>query len=136
MLQGQNIGLLIVKIRNLGPYLTQAKLKDFWGNFPNIYFELLIFISPYTMNTMQSDSSVEGSNSSPLLFEMLPKVNQEGSQWTDCEVRDAINLIYQNLLKLDSYLSDLVSVPVVFLFFVLLNRQLSQKFKPMVSIII
>ncbi|XP_059430328.1 protein DGS1, mitochondrial [Corylus avellana] len=59
--------------------------------------------------TRQSDSSVEGSNSSPLLFEMLPKVNQEGSQWTDCEVRDAINLIYQNLLKLDSYLSDLVA---------------------------
>ncbi|KAK7847380.1 protein DGS1, mitochondrial isoform X2 [Quercus suber] len=57
----------------------------------------------------QSDSSVEGSYSLPLLFEKLPGVNQEGSQWTDCEVRDAINLIYQNLLKLDSYLSDIVA---------------------------
>jgi hypothetical protein len=46
---------------------------------------------------------------------MLPKVNQEGLQWTDCEVRDAINLIYQNLLKLDSYLSELVRVPMVLL---------------------
>ena len=70
------------------------------------------------MNTMQSDSSGEGSHSSPLLFEMLPKVNQEGLQWTDCEVRDAVNLIYQNLLKLDSYLSELVRVPMVFFCFV------------------
>ncbi|KAE8037586.1 hypothetical protein FH972_010164 [Carpinus fangiana] len=60
-------------------------------------------------STHQSDSSGEGSYSSPLLFEMLPKVNQEGLQWTDCEVRDAINLIHQNLLKLDSYLSELVA---------------------------
>uniref|UniRef100_A0A2N9FXL1 Uncharacterized protein n=1 Tax=Fagus sylvatica TaxID=28930 RepID=A0A2N9FXL1_FAGSY len=60
----------------------------------------------------QSDSSVEGSYSLPLLFEKLPGVNQEGSQWTDCEVRDAINLIYQNLLKLDSHLSVLVGVPL------------------------
>ncbi|XP_030959019.1 protein DGS1, mitochondrial [Quercus lobata] len=57
----------------------------------------------------QSVYSVEGSYSLPLLFEKLPGVNQEGSQWTDCEVRDAIDLIYQNLLKLDSYLSDIVA---------------------------
>ncbi|XP_050282783.1 protein DGS1, mitochondrial [Quercus robur] len=57
----------------------------------------------------QSVYSVEGSYSLPLLFEKLSGVNQEGSQWTDCEVRDAINLIYQNLLKLDSYLSDIVA---------------------------
>ncbi|KAK6138263.1 hypothetical protein DH2020_028010 [Rehmannia glutinosa] len=37
------------------------------------------------------------------------EVNQEGSQWTDCEIRDAINLIYENLRRLDSYLSLLVS---------------------------
>ncbi|KAJ7960495.1 protein DGS1, mitochondrial [Quillaja saponaria] len=56
-----------------------------------------------------SDSSVDGSYSVPLLFEKLPEVNQEGSQWTDCEVRDAINLVYKNLHKLDSYLAVLVS---------------------------
>ncbi|CAL5401090.1 unnamed protein product [Camellia sinensis] len=53
----------------------------------------------------QSDSSVDGSYSFPLMFEKLPKMNQEGSQWTDCEIRDAINLIYENLHKLDSYLN-------------------------------
>ncbi|XP_010651562.1 protein DGS1, mitochondrial isoform X2 [Vitis vinifera] len=58
--------------------------------------------------TRQSDSSVDGSYSFPLVFEKLPDVNQEGSQWTDCEIRDAINLIYQNLYKLDSYLSILI----------------------------
>lgn len=58
--------------------------------------------------TRQVDSSVDGSYSSPLMFEKLPEVNQEGSQWTDCEIRDAINIIYQNLHQLDSYLSLLV----------------------------
>lgn len=57
----------------------------------------------------QVGSSVDGSYSSPLLFEKLPDINQEESQWTDCETRDAINLIYINLDKLDSYLSLLVA---------------------------
>lgn len=63
---------------------------------------------------MQSDSSVEGSYSFPLLFEKLPEINQEGSQWTDCEIRDAINLVYENLHKLDSYLSSIVRASVPF----------------------
>ncbi|CAL5340109.1 unnamed protein product [Camellia sinensis] len=42
------------------------------------------------------------------MFEKLPEVNQEGFQWTDCEIRDAINLIYENLHKLDSYLNVIV----------------------------
>lgn len=57
----------------------------------------------------QGDSSIDGSYSFPLLFEKLPEVNQEGSQWTDCEIRDSINLIYQNLQKLDVYLSHMVA---------------------------
>ncbi|XP_027329358.1 protein DGS1, mitochondrial isoform X2 [Abrus precatorius] len=56
----------------------------------------------------QSDSSVDGSYSVPLLFEKLPEINQNGSQWTDCEIRDAINSLHQNLDKLDSYISFLV----------------------------
>ncbi|KAF5948086.1 hypothetical protein HYC85_014043 [Camellia sinensis] len=60
--------------------------------------------------TVQSDSSVDGSYSFPLMFEKFPEVNQEGSQWTDCEIRDAINLIYENLHKLDSYLNVIVRV--------------------------
>ncbi|KAJ9542921.1 hypothetical protein OSB04_029427 [Centaurea solstitialis] len=54
-------------------------------------------------------SSVDGSYSSPLLFEKLPDINQEESQWTDCEIRDTINLIYLNLNKLDVYLALLVA---------------------------
>ncbi|KAI7731821.1 hypothetical protein M8C21_026145 [Ambrosia artemisiifolia] len=57
----------------------------------------------------QTGSSVDGSYSSPLLFEKLPGINQQGSQWTDCAIRDTINLIYLNLSKLDVYLSLLVA---------------------------
>ncbi|CAA0826250.1 dgd1 suppressor 1 [Striga hermonthica] len=56
----------------------------------------------------QTGSSVDGSYSLPLMFVKLPEVNQEGSQWTNCEVTDAVNLIYENLQRLDSYLSMLV----------------------------
>lgn len=56
-----------------------------------------------------SGSSLDGSYSIPLIFEKLPEINQEGSQWTDYETGDAINKIYQNLHKLESYLSTLVS---------------------------
>ncbi|KAG5064573.1 hypothetical protein JHK85_005756 [Glycine max] len=44
----------------------------------------------------QSDSSVDGSYSTPLLFEKVPEINQEGSQWTDCEIRDAINSVIKH----------------------------------------
>lgn len=62
---------------------------------------------------IQSDSSVDGSYSIPLLFEKLPEINQEGSQWTDCEIRDAISSLYQNLDKLDSYVSFLVRASIL-----------------------
>ncbi|CAL1403522.1 unnamed protein product [Linum trigynum] len=55
----------------------------------------------------ETDSSVDGSYSLPLLFEKLPEVDQ-GSEWTDCEIIDAINVLYKNLEKLDSYLSLMV----------------------------
>ncbi|GLT58726.1 hypothetical protein SLA2020_315960 [Shorea laevis] len=57
----------------------------------------------------QSDSSVEGSYLFPLQFEKLPDINREKSQWTDCEISDAINLVYKNLHDLDSYISQLVA---------------------------
>ncbi|XP_038707921.1 protein DGS1, mitochondrial isoform X1 [Tripterygium wilfordii] len=57
----------------------------------------------------QRNSSIDGSCSFPLMFEELPEVNQEGSQWTDCEMRDAINLVYENLHKLDTYISLMVA---------------------------
>ncbi|OMO62041.1 Nuclear control of ATP synthase 2 [Corchorus olitorius] len=57
----------------------------------------------------QRDSSVDGTYSFPLLFEKLPEINQEESQWTGCEINDAINLIYKNLQELDSYLGQMVA---------------------------
>lgn len=59
---------------------------------------------------MQADSSVGGSYSFPLLFDTLPEVNQGGSQWTKCEIADAINLVNKNIQKLDSYLSIIVRI--------------------------
>ncbi|KAG8660234.1 hypothetical protein MANES_02G135100v8 [Manihot esculenta] len=56
-----------------------------------------------------ADSSVGGSYSFPLLFDTLPEVNQGGSQWTKCEIADAINLVNKNIQKLDSYLSIIVA---------------------------
>lgn len=51
-----------------------------------------------------------------LEFEKLPEVNQDGSQWTGSEIDDAIKTIYENLHKLDSYLSTVVSpVPRLFI---------------------
>ncbi|XP_057955814.1 protein DGS1, mitochondrial [Malania oleifera] len=73
-----------------------------------LFSELEVAVGqPHAM--CRSDFSVGGSYSFVLQFEKLPEVNQEGSQWKDCEIRDAINLIYQNLHKLDTYLSILVT---------------------------
>ncbi|KAL3752216.1 hypothetical protein ACJRO7_012948 [Eucalyptus globulus] len=57
----------------------------------------------------QNDSSPDGIYSHRLAFYSLPNVIREGSQWTDCEISDAINLIYQNIQKLESYLSFAVA---------------------------
>ncbi|XP_048135977.1 protein DGS1, mitochondrial isoform X2 [Rhodamnia argentea] len=53
----------------------------------------------------QNNSSPDGSYSHRLAFYSLPTVIQEGSQWTDREIGDAVNLVYQNIQKLESYLS-------------------------------
>ncbi|WCJ20566.1 dgd1 suppressor 1 [Euphorbia peplus] len=57
----------------------------------------------------QTDSSVDGSYSMPLLFEKLPEPNQEGTNWTDCEIADVAKLVNRNLQKLDSYISLIVA---------------------------
>ncbi|EPS59342.1 hypothetical protein M569_15465, partial [Genlisea aurea] len=49
------------------------------------------------------------TDSDPLTFSKLQEVKSEGSQWTECETRDAINLIYENLHRLDCYLDVLIS---------------------------
>ncbi|GMH10333.1 hypothetical protein Nepgr_012174 [Nepenthes gracilis] len=57
----------------------------------------------------QLDSYVGGRYSLALVFEKPTQVNEDGRQWTDREIRDAINLVHRNLQKLNSYLSILVS---------------------------
>ncbi|KAI4383709.1 hypothetical protein MLD38_009515 [Melastoma candidum] len=57
----------------------------------------------------QNDFRAEESQLHSLAFERLPEVTDENSQWSDCEIRDATNLVYQNLHKLESYLSAIVS---------------------------
>ncbi|KAF1889189.1 hypothetical protein Lal_00024511 [Lupinus albus] len=81
------------------------------GNNPSTCGDKAAYIYPpqTPLSGSLSDSSVDGSYSIPLLFEKLPEINQEGSQWTDCEIKDAISSVYQNLNKLDSYISVLSS---------------------------
>ncbi|XP_011090263.1 protein DGS1, mitochondrial isoform X2 [Sesamum indicum] len=74
----------------------------------DLFLKLEASIGQFHANR-RSGSSVDGSYSHPLLFAKLPEVSQEGYQWTDYEISDAINLIYENLHRLDSYLSVLVS---------------------------
>ncbi|KAL8480011.1 hypothetical protein ACS0TY_026808 [Phlomoides rotata] len=90
-------------------------VKDLENSLPSLlvaisdlFFNLEASIGHFHANR-QTGSSVDGSYSLPLIFAKLPEVNQEGSQWTECEMRDAINLIYENLQRLDTYLSVLVS---------------------------
>ncbi|KAI4966009.1 hypothetical protein ZWY2020_046859 [Hordeum vulgare] len=48
-------------------------------------------------------------NSSQLIFERLPEVDVESPQWSEALATDAISLIYQNLQKLDSFVSSQLS---------------------------
>ncbi|KAE8676440.1 60S ribosomal protein L36 [Hibiscus syriacus] len=57
----------------------------------------------------QSSSSIDETYSFALLFERLPELNQEESQWTNSEINDSINLVCQNLQELDSYLAFMVA---------------------------
>ncbi|KAL4384324.1 hypothetical protein GQ457_15G028600 [Hibiscus cannabinus] len=57
----------------------------------------------------EGGSSVDGTYSFALLFERLPELNQEESQWTDSEINDALNLVCHNLQELDSYLALMVA---------------------------
>ncbi|XP_022898946.1 protein DGS1, mitochondrial [Olea europaea var. sylvestris] len=86
----------------------ERSLPSFLVSINELFMKLEASVGHFHANR-QRGSSVDGSYSFPLIFAKLPEVNQEGSQWTDCEIRDAINLIYQNLHRLDSYLSMLVS---------------------------
>uniref|UniRef100_A0A452YQ71 Uncharacterized protein n=1 Tax=Aegilops tauschii subsp. strangulata TaxID=200361 RepID=A0A452YQ71_AEGTS len=57
----------------------------------------------------QTLSFTHDENSSQLIFERLPEVDVESPQWSEALATDAISLIYQNLQKLDSFISSQVS---------------------------
>ncbi|XP_028803932.1 protein DGS1, mitochondrial [Neltuma alba] len=86
----------------------EQKLPSLLGTINDLFTTLEASIG-HIHAMRQSDSSVDGTYSFPLLFEKLPEINHEGSQWTDCEISDAINSVYRNLHKLDSYISVLVT---------------------------
>ncbi|KAI9086835.1 hypothetical protein K1719_031158 [Acacia pycnantha] len=86
----------------------EQKLPSLLGTINDLFTTLEASIG-HLHATRQSGSSVDGTYSFPLLFEKLPEINHEGSQWTDCQIRDAINSVYRNLHKLDSYISILVT---------------------------
>ncbi len=52
--------------------------------------------------------ALDGSPSE-LLFERLPEIDYDNSEWTEASSTDAICLIYQNLQKLDNLVCSQVS---------------------------
>ncbi|XP_050377157.1 protein DGS1, mitochondrial [Argentina anserina] len=85
----------------------ENSLRSLLGRINDLFFKLEASIGH--LHAMRpSNSSVEGSYSLPLVFEKLPEINQDGSQWTDPEIRDSINLISQNLEKLESHITVMV----------------------------
>ncbi|XP_058743106.1 protein DGS1, mitochondrial [Vicia villosa] len=101
---------IYVEVDKVGQELItdpESKLPSLLGTINDLFSTLEASIG-HLHATRQRDSSVDGTYSTPLMFEELPEINQDGSQWTDCEIRDAINSIYHNLDKLESYISFLV----------------------------
>nr|AAL82526.1 unknown protein [Oryza sativa Japonica Group] len=47
-----------------------------------------------------------------LIFERLPEVDVESSEWTEVLSANAITLIYQNLQKFDDFISDQLYMPI------------------------
>lgn len=67
---------------------------------------------------IQMDLCTGENNSSTLVFNKLTEVQREPSQWTDDEIRDAIDIVYQNLKKLNLYISGVVRLPMLLLSFI------------------
>ncbi|KAE8673641.1 Dgd1 suppressor 1 isoform 2 [Hibiscus syriacus] len=90
-------------------------VKDPEKSFPSIACTLNSLFSKLEasighLHTLrQSGSSVDETYSFALLFERLPELNREESQWSNSEINDSINLVCQNLQELDSYLAFMVA---------------------------
>ncbi|XP_020240746.1 protein DGS1, mitochondrial-like isoform X2 [Asparagus officinalis] len=102
-----------LEVNKFGQQLTEDSdklLPQFLVAINSIFSKLEASIS-HPPEIYKSDNSfvVEEGSSCALIFEKLPEIGQEESQWTDTEIKDAMNLVHQNLKKLDSYLSFVLS---------------------------
>ncbi|KAJ6852947.1 protein DGS1, mitochondrial-like isoform X1 [Iris pallida] len=122
-----NIAVLTSLQRSLATFLTQVYREvDKYGQLLNEDPEkslsmLLVAINsiflklegsighPPEIYKSDNSFSAQGGSSCALLFEKIPEMDQERSQWSVTEMGDATNLIYENLQRLDSYLSFILS---------------------------
>lgn len=101
---------LYTEVAKCGEELVKNPEKSFpplLVTINGLFLELETSIG-HLLSMCKSGSSVEGSDAFPLRFEQLEDINQDGSQRTDCEMNDSVNLVYKNLRELDSYVSNLV----------------------------
>lgn len=74
-----------------------------------VAFSLYVNLSCFPCaNFIQIDSCAGENKSSALVFNKMTEVQLEQPQWSDSEIRDAVDIINQNIQKLDSYISVLV----------------------------
>ncbi|KAJ6795017.1 protein DGS1, mitochondrial-like isoform X1 [Iris pallida] len=88
----KSLPMLVVAINEIF-----SKLEGSIGHLPEIY------------KVIDSSFYIEGGSLCALLFDKIPEMDQERSQWSVTEMGDAANLIYENLQRLDSYLSFILS---------------------------
>ncbi|XP_074263007.1 protein DGS1, mitochondrial-like isoform X1 [Silene latifolia] len=86
----------------------QRSLPSLLVIIDGLFSDLEASIAKLHASTSQMDSSDGSSKSVLLVFNKITEREGEVPEWTEDEIRDAIASIYQNLQKLDSYLSDVV----------------------------
>lgn len=87
----------------------QKALPSLLVTINGLFSDLENSIAQLHVSTSQINLYAGENNSSALIFNRMTEVQTEHSPWTDDEIRNAIDVIYQNLQKLDSYLSVLVA---------------------------
>ncbi|CAM0873230.1 unnamed protein product [Alopecurus aequalis] len=88
------------EIDNCRGELTESSDKSLFT-----LFVLLNTIFSKLELSFRNASEGQNGNSSQLIFEKLPEVDVESPQWTEALSTDVITLVYQNLQKLDSFVS-------------------------------
>ncbi|KAL2941363.1 Protein DGS1 mitochondrial, partial [Bienertia sinuspersici] len=86
----------------------QKSLPSLLVTINGLFLDLEMSITQLHVSKSQVDRVGE-TKSPTLIFNKMTEAQWEQSQWTDDQIRDAIDVIYQNLQKLDSYLSVLVA---------------------------